>query len=92
MCDILQGRHVLLLETLLSACTRFVLEASAACCLCVAAGALPLVSEEELEKQRAQFRNGQLDIKIEEQSFSMKCAPVRWHLSYCSPCPDTHSL
>jgi hypothetical protein len=31
------------------------------------------VSEEELERQRAQFRNGQLAIKIEEQSFSMKC-------------------
>ena len=32
------------------------------------------MSEEELERQRTLFRNGQLDIRIEEQTFSMKCA------------------
>ena len=34
-----------------------------------------IVTEEELEEKRAQFRNGQLAIKIEETTFSMKCAP-----------------
>ena len=34
-----------------------------------------VVPEEELERQRTQFRNGQLAIKIEESTFSMKCAP-----------------
>lgn len=31
-----------------------------------------IVSEEELETQRKQFHNGQLQLKIEEQTFSMK--------------------
>lgn len=31
-----------------------------------------IVSEEELEKQRKQFRNGELDIKIEEEEFNMR--------------------
>ena len=30
------------------------------------------VSESELEKQRSAFSNGQLQIKIEEQGFSMR--------------------
>lgn len=30
------------------------------------------VSEEELEKQRSAFSNGQLEIKIEQQQFSMR--------------------
>jgi hypothetical protein len=30
------------------------------------------VSESELEKQRSAFSNGQLQIKIEEQDFSMR--------------------
>ena len=31
-----------------------------------------IVSEEELEKQRKQFRNGELEIKIEEEEFNMR--------------------
>ena len=31
-----------------------------------------IVSEEELEKQRKQFRNGELKIKIEEEEFNMR--------------------
>ena len=31
-----------------------------------------IVSEEELEKQRKQFRNGELSIKIEEEEFNMR--------------------
>lgn len=33
-----------------------------------------LVSEDELETQRKQFRNGELQIKIEEEEFDMRCA------------------
>ncbi len=33
-----------------------------------------LVSEDELETQRKQFRNGELQIKIEHEEFNMRCA------------------
>ena len=33
------------------------------------------VSEEELDRQRKQFHTGQVGIKIEETTFSMKCVP-----------------
>ena len=33
-----------------------------------------VVSEDELEMQRKQFRNGELQIKIEEEEFDMRCA------------------
>lgn len=33
------------------------------------------VSEEELERQRKQFHTGQISIKIEETTFSMRCVP-----------------
>ena len=33
------------------------------------------VSEEELDRQRKQFQTGQVGIKIEETTFSMKCVP-----------------
>ena len=45
-----------------------------AACACAAQVRYELVPEEELEKQRTQFRNGQLALKIEETTFSMKCA------------------
>lgn len=33
-----------------------------------------MVSEEELERQRKLFVSGQLELKIEQQTFDMKCA------------------
>ena len=43
-----------------------------------------LVSEDELETQRKQFRNGELQIKIEEEEFNMRCAchprALQWYL------------
>ena len=33
-----------------------------------------LVSEEELEKQRKDFRNGELKLRIDEEEFNMRCS------------------
>ena len=33
-----------------------------------------LVSEEELEKQRKDFRNGELKLRIDEEEFNMRLA------------------
>ena len=44
------------------------------------------VSEDELEKQRSAFSNGQLEIKIEEDNFSMK-----WVVCIFIACPDVTS-
>ena len=40
------------------------------------------VSESELEKQRSAFSNGQLQIKIEEQDFSMRL--MQLFVNYCT--------
>ena len=51
-------------------------------CLCCVPSLLFLqvrffeVSEEELEQQRSAFSNGQLEIKIEQDNFSMRCVYV----------------
>ena len=38
-----------------------------------------LVSEEELEKQRKDFRNGELKLRIDEEEFNMRCRPALYH-------------
>lgn len=35
-----------------------------------------IVSEEELEKQRKQFQNGELKLDIEEQEFNMRSVSI----------------
>ena len=42
-----------------------------------------LVSEDELETRRKQFRNGELQIKIEEEEFNMRCACHPRALPWC---------
>lgn len=62
-----------------------VIHAREAClieCLVLAQIKYEIVSEEELETMRKQFQTGQLQIKIEEQTFSMKCAPYTFSSKY----------
>ena len=48
-----------------------------------------LVSEEELEKQRKDFRNGELKLRIDEEEFNMRCGPA---LLCSSAAPGLHCL
>ncbi len=37
------------------------------------------MTEEELEKQRKDFRNGELKLRIDEEEFNMRCWPALYH-------------